>query len=273
MPKVLSSRIMREMYNTGGTTVTDTDIAKALETIDVQKGDTIFVHSDIATFGKLALPDKDLFLSRLVEVLRNSAGAKGTLVMPTFSYSFCRSEEFDRAKTPSTVGSLSEFFRVQKGVVRNGHPIFSVAALGPHAKDFLATSKDSLGAGTIFETLRTLDAKFVFFGTSFSRSCTFIHHIEQMAQVPYRFMKTFSGEIVEGKKRHHDSYTYYVRKLDGSGDADFVHFEKLLLKKNILREVPVGRGYIQGIGARALYEQGMGLLNADPNAFIKRYAD
>jgi aminoglycoside 3-N-acetyltransferase len=72
-------------------------------------------------------------------------------------------------------------------------------------------SKDSFDAGSIFGRLHRSRRKLVFFGASF-QACTFLHYVEQMHGIPYRYMKTFSGRIGDGAEEYEDSYAYLLRR-------------------------------------------------------------
>jgi aminoglycoside 3-N-acetyltransferase len=255
------------LYEYEGRAIIEQDFVDALRRVGVVEGDTIFVHSDIKVFGKIGVDDKATLLRSLVHALQKSVGSSGTLVMPTFSYSFCKNEIYDVHATRSTVGALTDFFRSQEGVHRSVHPIFSVAAWGKHANEFMQTSKDSFGEGTSFDTLHRLGGKIVFLGTDF-RSCTFLHHVEQMHQVPYRFMKTFEGTIVDGDTTYHDAYTYFVRPLDGTIDNDFTVIEPRLRDAGALRETTVGAARIMSVAAKKLYDEAMYMLDSDQYSFM-----
>ena len=259
---------MNELYINEGRAITEMDFINALQSVGIKKGDTIFVHSDIRVFGKIVIANKKTFLRSLVNALQDSIGNEGTVVMPTFSYSFCKNKEYDKLETHSTVGVLTDFFRTEEGVRRSSHPIFSVAARGKNADDFMRISKDSFGKGTVFETLRRLNGKIVFLGADFS-ACTFIHHIEQMHGVAYRFIKVFEGLVVDGKSKYRDSYTFFVRPLDGTAENDFSVIEQHLKSSGLLSDVAVGRGHIMSVSAKQLYNMGMKMLDTDPHCFIK----
>ncbi len=77
--------------------VSGEDMLRGLQAIGVKEGDVIFVHSDMSAFGKIAAEGSAQLLGNLVETLRRAVGETGTLVMPTFSYSFCKNEPFDPA--------------------------------------------------------------------------------------------------------------------------------------------------------------------------------
>src|SRR3989344_5902887 len=90
----------------GGTPVTGRDFAHALSSLGIRAGRT-----------------REPLCLTLIDVLLRAVGKNGTVVMPTFNYAFCRGVPFNVQKTPSEVGTLSEFFRGERHVVRSKHPI------------------------------------------------------------------------------------------------------------------------------------------------------
>lgn len=260
--------VMTHLYTFRDTKIYSEDFLKALEHVGVVKGDTIFVHSDVTVFGKPVL-EGSVLLPGLVSVLQTSVGESGTVILPTFTYSFTKNEEYNPRTTPSTVGSLTEFFRKQPRVKRTQHPLFSVAIWGAHAEECMHIGKDSFGPQTIFEFLRTFDAKIIFMGAPFA-SLTFVHHIEQMHMVPYRYLKEFSGTLVAGKP-YQDTFTFFVRPLDGTIETDLTRLESELRNRSFMKEVTLGRGSILSVRARDVYDTGMQLLDADPYALIEKH--
>ena len=228
------------------------DIVSALSRAGVKSGDVIFVHSDVAVFGKLATMDRDYFFQSLVQVFKDSVGSEGTIIMPTFSYSFSQGYDFDVANTKSAVGALTEYFRTMPGVKRTVDPMLSVAVWGKHQAYLLAVGHDCFGPDSIFEKFHHLKGKLVFFGT---RECTFLHYIERMHDVPYRFMKTFTGRIIDGKKAYPDEYHYYARYLDRNAASDYEILEKTLMDKGLIREFDFGYNKILVMPTDLMFEE------------------
>ena len=159
------------------------DVLIALKKVGVISGDNLFVHSDLESFGKLAYKiRREELLGGFLEALKGAVGEKGTIIMPAFSYSYCKGEIFDPEKTPSTVGVLTEYFRTQPSVLRSSDAIFSVAALGPDAAHFINVGKNCFGPGSIFEKLQDKNVKIVFLGETFDM--TYMHFIEQHCHSP-----------------------------------------------------------------------------------------
>jgi aminoglycoside 3-N-acetyltransferase len=251
------------LYKTSSNMLYPADIQEALCQVGIEDGDHILIHSDISVLGKIATLDRDYFLNAIVEQLAKAVGQSGTLIMPTFSYSFCKNEIFDIVNTKSTVGTLTEFFRQQSGVARTKHPIFSAAIRGAKQEYFLDVGKDSFDNESIFGKLRQMTGKIVFFGVNLA-ACTYVHHIEQLYGVNYRYLKTFSGQVHCNDHTYNDSATFFVRYLDRIVELDVSRLENYLLKNNIMRSSSLGKGKILAVNAQDLFNATVELLDNDP---------
>ncbi|MDR0664488.1 MAG: AAC(3) family N-acetyltransferase [Helicobacteraceae bacterium] len=253
------------LYKNGENKILTSDLAEALAFI--KEGDTILVHSDVKYFGRFGTMDRALFLNALISVFTSAVGSSGNLLAPVFTYSFCKNEVFNVQHSPSAVGVLSEAFRRQEGVVRNLHPIFSIAGRGKSVEKFLAANNDSFGANSAFANLIKGDAWIVFYGIGVE-AMTFIHYIEQSYGVPYRYMKRFEGSIINLGTRY-DSYAdYYVRDLKQNPTLNLEALERRLLSEGVLRVVKLGNGYIKGVKAKDLYDIGVLMLKENIYSFV-----
>jgi aminoglycoside 3-N-acetyltransferase len=52
----------------------------------------------------------------------------------------------------------------------------------------------------------------MFYGVSFVE--TFVHVAEERAKVPYRYWKTFTGDVIDGGLKKTVTINFYARKLD-----------------------------------------------------------
>jgi len=247
------------------------DILHSLQKVGVERGHIIFVHSDVSVFGKIGdIKNKDEFLGLILQSFKEAIGTDGTIIMPTFSYSFCRNEIYDPDSSSSKVGALTTYFRKQRDVVRTIHPIFSVAIWGQKKEYFNSNlSKDSFDKDSIFGKLHKHNGKIIVFGSPFATSATFLHYIEQSHGVPYRYVKTFKGIIKKGDIEYEDEYTFFVRYLDKNVILDTSRLEKYLLEKKLMREVRLGSGRILMIESDVLFKEGYKLLDHDIYFFLK----
>ena len=243
------------------------DFVDALYTVGIEKGDTIFVHSDIAVFGKLATHDRKFLFDSLINAMKEVVGDKGNIIMPTFTYSFCKKEIFDVDNTPSTVGALTDYFRKLPDVQRSVHPIFSVAVWGRDRESLCNISKDSFGEDSIFDKLYKHKGKIVCFGAPFL-SITYIHYVEQKHGIPYRFIKKFKGIIKNKDRSYEEEVGYFVRPLDKNIEIDANKLEEYFLSNNFLKKTRVGSGLISLIDIKDYCDVGSKLLDKDVFYFL-----
>lgn len=188
---------------------------KALEW--VEKGDCIYVVSDMLELAKVYRDaGEKLDLDCLIEMLQQLVGEEGTLLFPTFNWDFCKGVGFDYHKTPVRTGALSKAALKRQDFTRTAHPLYSFAVWGKRQGELLQNkSLDSFGQGTIFEKLFDWDAKVLVIGLPPLQGVTYIHHVEQIVGVPYRYNKEFIGDYTDAdgvcSRR---TYRMYVRDLD-----------------------------------------------------------
>jgi len=259
-------RVNEPLYEHEGSKIYYSDFVKSLKDAGIKEGDTVFVHSRVSAFGKLLTFDRSFLMQALIDSIKECIGNEGTIIMPTFSYSFDKSEPFDVSNTRSTVGVLTEFFRKQDDVIRTAHPNHSVVVWGRNNKDLSMIGKDTFDENSIFGKLHKLNGKIVFLGAPF-QSCTFIHYIEQMHKVPYRYMRTFKGKvIIEGKEKDEEITFYNKYNVFFSS---FSRLEKHILEKGLMKNIKLGTGNIMMIKCRDLFDEGYKLLDNDIYSFLK----
>jgi len=240
--------------------ITQNDVKNALVDVGINKGDIIMVHSDIGTFGKLGTFDRNFLLKSLIDVLKEVVGKNGTIVMPTFTYSFYENKAYDVENSKSTVGILTEYFRKMQGVIRSKHPTHSVAIWGKN-KELAEIGNDTFDKFSIFGSLHKFNAKQVFLGVPFSKSCTFVHYIEQIHGVWYRYMRKFKCNVFENTKIKVEEISLYYRYFFFLNS--FKKLEHHLLKKGLLKQIMIGHNSISMIETKLLFDECYKLLDKD----------
>lgn len=224
------------------------DILNIIKVVGIKKRDSVFVHSDLKSFGKInSKITRNEFIEPFIEAFKEAVGLKGNIIIPTFSYTFCKKETFDPEITPSTVGILTEYFRKMKDVKRSIDPIFSVAVFGPDKEYFTDVGTDCFGKQSVFEKLYERNAKIVFLGETFD--ITYMHFVEQKFDVPYRFMKKFKGKIKIGEEMREATFNYYVRCLDRNVEYDLKKIAKYLERGGVLKKAPLGHSQVRSVRA------------------------
>lgn len=117
--------------------VTKDDILRDLESLGVQRGSLLFVHSSLSALGRV-----DGGADAVADALLEAIGPNGTLVVPAFTYadphdypdSIDPAWIFDPASTRSGMGAVTNAVRMRNGALRSIHLWHSVAAVGPLAQ-------------------------------------------------------------------------------------------------------------------------------------------
>ena len=247
-------------------------IVSALGACGIGHGDTLMLHSDALVAAQFRTIPGDLRLDLVLDAVLAALGPEGTLVVPTFTYSFTKGEIFDRDLSPSTVGQLTEHFRRRADVLRSRHPLFSVAAHGPLAGAFATSAtNDCFGPGTAFDLLYRRHGKIACLGCGFDR-ITFVHYVEQRANVDYRYPKRFDGVIRHSGADEAMSVSYLVRDLARDTPCDLGRLKRSLQQSGKLRSAAVGRVGLLAVTAHDFLETASALLAEDPAALIREGA-
>lgn len=220
------------------------DIVDALKSIGITKGDTLFIHSNIGFFGRMENVKKpEELCDGFLKALQEAVGEEGTVVVPTFSYSFCHNEVYDAKMTPTTCGMLPEYMRKQGNVIRSNDPNFSVAAVGKLAQYYTENpAHESFGEGSFWE--RFLENKGKILCMNMDCGSTFVHYIEHLNQVPYRYNKAFNGVwIDENGEEKRDYFVHYVCSMEKPEDvAYFVRLDEKCHAAGICSSTSLGKG-------------------------------
>ena len=231
------------------------DIIRSLTEVGVSKGDNIFIYSNIGFFGKLkGATNKDDYYQIFKKAIFEVIGESGTLVVPTFSYSFCWRNIFDEDKTPSVCGALSEMVRKDPQSLRSEDANFSIASIGKNAEYFTKDAhENSFGLNSFWERFLKGNGKFCNF--NFDSASTFIHYVERLLKVPYRYDKPFSGTFIVNGKEQKGVFYHFVYDLNKPYNApDFTKFDKKAKDLGLAKTANLGKGQIVLISARDTFE-------------------
>jgi len=231
-------------------------LVAALNEVDVGAGDVVFSHVGLGMLGVCREGrTEDAAAQVLSRAFLDVLGPHGTWVVPTYSYSYCEGVVYDPETTIATIGPFPEFFRKLPGARRSLDPIFSVAVVGPRSGELVDDlPHDCFGRDSVYDRLRRLGATLCNVGVGF-RYATFVHHVEQLVGVPYRFPKLFTGETKAGDKLSTETWLYNVRDLgDPAALADLGRLERAAVDRGLVRTARVGRGELTTIGFRELWD-------------------
>lgn len=200
-------------------------------------------------------------------------GAGWTLLFPAFTFSFCGGKPFDREHSPSETGVLADMVLARiPGSARTNHPIYSFVVAGPRKAEILSLAPETtFGRGSVFEFAELVDASIVMLGCGWGYN-TLFHRYEELADVPYRYMKTFTGHFIEGQRKTEVTANMFVRDLDLNPQNSFEPAVRKLVAKGAITLFELNSGTIQAASASAIAETCTTILQADPLRFVANAA-
>ena len=243
-----------------------------LSELGIRPGDSVLVHSGFhRASGFTGTP------SDIVEALLNVVGTDGNLLMLSIPYRGSSQKYtegdplFDVARTPSSVGLISEVFRRRSDVLRSLSPLHPVLACGPLAAWLVADHEKcahSCGTGSPFERFLNLGGKFLFFDAKFS-SLTFMHYVEHhyMDRSPVDLYHSTAAMVrVKDQRGHEVKVRQYFFSEAARQRRDFSAVERKLRADRTLRSARIGNTQLMSVNAQdvmrcagTLIEQGQGL--------------
>jgi len=183
----------------------------------IKQGDIVYIVSDIL---KLSIACREngerMDLNRFIDSIIKKVGPEGTVLIPTFNWDFCKGETYDIRKTVSRTGALGNAALKRTDFKRTRHPLYSFMVWGKDRELLVdMDAKDAFGKDSVFGYLHRNHAKALVIGLPTLSGLTFIHYVEQMVGVPYRYAKDFTaGYIDENGVESLKTYSMYVRDLD-----------------------------------------------------------
>jgi aminopeptidase-like protein/aminoglycoside N3'-acetyltransferase len=240
---------------------TESMLFAALRAAGLEPGDLVFVCVCLDTLGPGPAAVGDARGAMLLRVMRGVVGDTGTLIFPAYTFSFCRQERFDVDRSPTAGGEWStsadvlEYVRQSPGAVRSRDPIHSVVAIGPDAARLLKDLPSScFGEDCLQHRLLRAGAKICLIGIG-PHEASMVHYAEATSEVPFRYKKLFTGEIVEqgsGRVRR-EGWTYDVRVRCPNTELNDDRIEREAARRGVLTSVPIGHNALHVVDARRFY--------------------
>lgn len=242
-------------HDMDGNAISSEDILNALKSVGADDCETLFIHSDIM-FGTLRTGVRRKELLNAIHEQVACLGVKN-LIIPTFTYSFPNNEVYNITTSKTSMGAYNEFVRKQVGRFRTDDPLLSVSVPLSLKCEFDHVSNHSLGEGSALDILHHLEnVKFLFLGAEMADCFTYVHYVEKMLDVPYRFDMGFEGEVIypNGDSVHRKQYIHtqcYGVKLP----PKYEYFENEMEEKGYLKKKRVGDRFISCLSENDAYRE------------------
>lgn len=241
------------------------DFQRGLEVLQVPKDKPVLVHSSLSAFGFVPGGPQTM-----LDGIQNYLHPKVTIVLPTHSWNLVSRglRTFDANSTPSCVGSVTQWFRQQPGVVRSLHPTHSIAAIGRGAEE-LASGHDQCdtpcGSGTPYHKLLSSSGTILLLGAPLD-SNTCYHTLEALAGVDYLLQnEPTQFDITD---THGRSFSRAFRLHQAGIRRDLGSLYRNLQKSGGMSVSQVGGAKVTAINGQVLLKVGMDLLENNPLALL-----
>lgn len=232
------------------TLVTREHLLGQLHDLGIRNDNLMLVHSNVAGADM-----SEIFAC--FEALRESVAPRGTIAFPTFTFDFCKGKPYDCRKTPSHMGLLTEIARRHRDVYRIYHPIYGFALFGAEAETLAAQihNVSSYGDDSLFGEIRRRDGQILIINLPFAHSMTFFHHVEEIVGCDYRFMKSFTGEVINNSGTSEiKTYTMWVRDVDRGVITTVEPMGRRLESLGLVKEGHLGRWPVKLLEAGKVFE-------------------
>lgn len=242
-------------------------LVQAMRDVKADDCEVLLVHTDLS-FG---LPNRQLKRKELVEILYDAICELevGTLVFPTFTFSYGNREDFDVCNTKCKMGMINEYARKRPDAARSEDPLMSVCVIGTHKELAEVSGNKSLGAGSFFDRFHQIpNARILFLGAELPQCHTHMHYVEEKLRVPYRYDKEFEGHIIDkdGNIRE-DKHILYVKYRDVLPCVPPA-FEEELIAQGLFLKQKAGNSSVSCFTEKVAYDKAVEWLTKDVNCFL-----
>ncbi len=245
----------------------------------IKKNDCIYVESDLSKFTNIfdRISNKNEFVKFFFEIFEFLVGKNGTIICPSFTYSWGKdktSKKFNVNKTPGKTGVFSEYLRQKKKIIRTLDPMFSFVIFGKKKNFFRNVGNDSFGKDSVYEKMHHLNAKLVSFGLD-KFDPTFVHYVEQffdenIKKIYYRNKFKFEG-ILEKKNYKKIQYHFtFMRPSNSKRVFSETKIKKELKKKKLLKSIIINDGLVQVTTCNSFFNEGIKGMKKNINFFNKK---
>jgi len=228
------------------------EIKEAYKAAGVSKGKVVLVKTDLRHLGPFESRKRDDILMAHFNALSDLVDlGVGTLVVQTHSTYLCNTDTpYAPDKSSSERGVLTEFIRRQEGAIRSYHPFMSHTAIGAQAESICKNvSRHCYGLETPKDRMLQHDAMYLSVGQAPHETCSYVHHMEMLMGVPYRYTKEFNHPIVQPDGTISKELFYlfvWYRGIDLVRDQNAKIMRRYEDKGLPMKQVGLGRGRVFG---------------------------
>lgn len=172
------------------------DLEKILNDNIHKDTDIAFIAGDLGVAGSFDSTNKLDLLNAIIGAVFQASNNNATIMTQIMSFQICNTNIPFERYTPSNLGAFGNFLLKQNQSVRSLHPFASYTALGKNSKICNTTTPYAYGVASPYYNMLEFDnILMISIGLAPNFTCSLIHHVEFIMNVPYRFIKEFYHPI------------------------------------------------------------------------------
>ena len=250
---------------------TKKDIQNSLNKLKINNGDCIFIMFETIRLGMIKdVKNSNEHYKAFFEGILKKIGPKGTLATNTYTFENSRlKKNYQHLSKKCSSGKSSEIFLSFKNISRSVHPLFSVAAIGLN-KDYICKNNSTHNYGELspYSRLMEKNCKILSLGGYLGNN-PFLHVAELHSGAPYMYNKIFRQKVFIDKKNIKKNFVSFVRYLHLKYEVDFEKIDNLLKRKNKIKKIKLGKGFISVCKSIDFYKTIIDLLKKDIHGILK----
>lgn len=223
------------------------------ENLGLKSTDTLLITSDISKLVYTSIKHKEKLNGELFIDSFNHVLKEGTLLFPAFIDNFKSGYIYDKLKSIPEMGALSKIAFESSNFLRSNDPLHSFLVRGKHANSISKIECDStFGKDSVFGYLRAIKAKMLLIDVDLEHGFTFVHHVEEQEQVPYRKYVNLEYESVnELGGIDIKTLKIYSKKIGVVNKLN--RLEPILIEKDALKKIIINNSVFRLIDLDVAY--------------------
>ena len=153
-----------------------------------------------------------------------TVGMGREILLPAFNYDFTKTKKFNVELDLPQVGRIPREAAHESGWHRSLTPVYSFLSNQNRPSQYL----EPFSENSIFADLVSNEGEIILLGVGCER-LTFLHHVEHVFRVPYRYEKSFIGEVIDGNNASSVTVKFHVRPQELNIEYDFKRIENYLI--------------------------------------------
>ena len=227
--------------------VTKEDIFTLLQTLGIQKNDTVLVHSSMRSTGGVE-GGCDTVIDAFTEYLSD-----GLFIVPAHTWNCVNAKQpvCDVRTTMPCTGALCCVAVGRPEGVRSLHPTHSIVAFGKRAREYVRGEENvrtPAAPGGCWSRLYDEDAKILLLGVAHNRN-TYFHAVDEELDLPDRLAEPIDLAVRDENGTLHTFENYRPHKA-GVGSTYFTNYKKPLEELGAVTYGTLGNALVYCCSAR-----------------------